>query len=217
MLGIPVTKRQAPWLVDAFRAYKLRRTDDEIADQIRKSHETKMARYGTLILNRGDGLSWKAGWREVAGRRIFFRSMWEANWGRYLQWLKDRGGIVEWEHEPETFWFEKIRRGTRSYLPDFRVTERNGSIVYHEVKGWMDDRSKTKIARMARYHPKVKLIVIEKKQYHSVGDALGKIIPEWETKVRAPAPIRVIPPPVAISPKPRVACKVEWWRIAPVS
>ena len=90
------------------------------------------------------------------------------------------GEIKKWEHEPETFWFESIMRGCRSYLPDFRVTENNGSIVYHEVKGWMDARSKTKIKRMAKYHPDVKLIVIDSKAYNALAKQMSKSIVGWE-------------------------------------
>src|SRR5690606_8292944 len=61
--------------------------------------------------------------RGSQGRRsdlgnIFFRSSWEANYARYLNFLKSQGHIYKWEFEPDTFWFESIRRGVRSYLPD---------------------------------------------------------------------------------------------------
>jgi hypothetical protein len=123
---------------------------------------------------------WQSGWREIAGRRCFFRSRWEANYARYLEWLKAQGAIAEWEYEPQTFWFEKIRRGTRSYLPDFRVTENNGSVAYHEVKGWMDAKSRTKIKRMAIYHKEVRLIVVPAKTYRSMNVDLCRLVPEWE-------------------------------------
>lgn len=125
-------------------------------------------------------LTWKAAWREIGGQRNYFRSAWEANYARYLEWLKGRGLIVSWKHEPETFWFEAIKRGCRSYLPDFVVVERDGSFVYHEVKGWMDDRSKTKIKRMAKYHPAVKLIVIDSKNYKAIAKTVSRMIPGWE-------------------------------------
>lgn len=124
--------------------------------------------------------SWKAAWREVGGKRIFFRSRWEANYARYLEWLRVRGEIQSWEHEPETFWFEGIRRGAMSYLPDFKVTENSGAVAWHEVKGWMDSRSKTKIARMARYFPKVRLIVIDSKSYKSIARQMAPMIDGWE-------------------------------------
>lgn len=102
----------------------------------------------------------KAAWATIGGKRCFFRSSWELLYARYLEFLKMKGEIIEWEYEPDTFWFEQIRRGVRSYKPDFKVTTRTRS-EYHEVKGWMDPKSKTKIDRMARYYPEIKLIVVD--------------------------------------------------------
>jgi hypothetical protein len=123
--------------------------------------------------------SWKAAWHEIGGTRKYYRSRWEANYAYYLQWLKERGEILDWKHEPKVFWFEGVKRGTVSYLPDFCVTEKDGSEAYHEVKGWMDDRSKTKIRRMAKYHPDVKLIVIDKKAYEALRKTVSKIVLGW--------------------------------------
>jgi hypothetical protein len=125
-------------------------------------------------------VSWKQGWREVGGQRIYFRSSWEANYARYLEWLRIRGEIIEWKHEPETFWFEKIRRGTRSYLPDFRVVERGGAVHYHEVKGWMDAGSKTKLKRMAIYHPHISMILIDRGAYKAIAKVMKPILDGWE-------------------------------------
>ncbi len=124
--------------------------------------------------------SWKCGWREIGGIKKYYRSAWEANYAHYLEWLRIRGEIISWEHEPETFWFEGIKRGTMSYLPDFRVVEKNGEIRYHEVKGWMDARSRTTIARMAKYHPKIQLIVIDGKAYRGIAKIMKPIIGSWE-------------------------------------
>jgi hypothetical protein len=132
------------------------------------------------VTNR-DAASWKAGWREIGGKRNYYRSRWEANYARYLQWLQDRGEIIGWEHEPETFWFDGIKRGCVSYLPDFRVIERNGTVEYHEVKGWMDERSLTKIRRMAKYHPAVVLIVIDAPQYRAIARDAAVLIDGWES------------------------------------
>lgn len=123
---------------------------------------------------------WKAGWRTIGETNKYYRSGWEANYAYYLQWLKDNKQIQSWAHEPKTFWFEDIKRGCRSYLPDFLVVENNGNEVYHEVKGWMDSKSKTKIKRMAKYHPSVKLIVINKKQLDAIYKSLGSAIHGWE-------------------------------------
>jgi hypothetical protein len=124
--------------------------------------------------------TWKAGWREIGGQRAYFRSRWEANYARYLQWLKEAGQIQSWEHEPKTFWFDGVRRGAVSYLPDFAVVEKTGETVYHEVKGWMDAASKTKIKRMAKYHPEIKLIVVDGKSYKSILKNVGRMIVGWE-------------------------------------
>lgn len=125
---------------------------------------------------------WRAGWREVGGKRIYFRSRWEANYGRYLQFLLERGEIQSWEHEPETFWFEKIKRGVRSYLPDFRVVERDGVSRLHEVKGWMDSRSRTTLSRMAKYHPQETIVLIGAKEYRKIEAAMSGVIADWEAK-----------------------------------
>lgn len=148
------------------------------ASRLMKGLKTKAAN-GTLVNPRPQA-SWKAGWREVGGQRCYFRSAWEANYARYLQFLLEKDQIAKWEHEPETFWFESIKRGCRSYLPDFRVTERNGEKVFHEVKGWMDARSKTKINRMRIYHPAVKLIVIDAKAYSVIKKSVSSLIHGWE-------------------------------------
>ncbi|WP_308718978.1 hypothetical protein [Komagataeibacter xylinus] len=146
---------------------------------------------GTLYPSRRAS-SWKAGWREIGGKRIYFRSAWEANFARYLNWLQEKGEISEWEHEPETFWFDQpkktidgkrlggIRRGVVSYLPDFVVTELPGSLTYYEVKGWMDAKSKTKIARMRLYYPEISLRVIDGKSYADLKKKMSMIIPGWE-------------------------------------
>jgi hypothetical protein len=153
-------------------------TDDQRAEQTMRQMKAKAAKGG--LVSARPSATWKAGWREVGGQRCYFRSRWEANYARYLEWLRSQGEVSAWEHEPETFWFEKIKRGCRSYLPDFRVTEKCGNVVYHEVKGWMDDRSKTKIKRMAIYHPHITLVVIERNQYEEIRRKLGALIEGWE-------------------------------------
>lgn len=124
--------------------------------------------------------TWKQGWREVAGRRIYFRSRWEYNYALYLEWLRGKGQLRTWEHEPETFWFEAVRRGVRSYLPDFKVTDNEGRVYFVEVKGWMDPRSKTKLKRMAKYHPEIDLRLVDAKAYGRLAKQVSGYIPEWE-------------------------------------
>lgn len=130
--------------------------------------------------------SWKAAWRDIGDRRIFARSRWEANYARFLEFRKSQKEILDWEHEGETFWFEKIRRGCRSYLPDFTVTLLDGTKEYHEVKGWMDARSKTKLKRMAKYHPTIQIKLVQK-DWFQANKNLAKILPGWESATDASA------------------------------
>ena len=114
----------------------------------------------------------------IGGITFFARSTYEANIAAYFEYLKGAGEIIRWEHEPHTFWFEKIRRGTRSYLPDFRITRKDGSQYYVEVKGWMDPKSRTKLKRMAKYYPKVELQLIDHDRYAEIKKA-SKFIKDW--------------------------------------
>ncbi len=110
------------------------------------------------------------GKREDLGN-IFFRSAWEANYARYLNFAN-----IKWEYEPKTFWFEGIKRGCRSYTPDFYLPEEDR---YVEVKGWMDKNSRTKLKRMAKYYPTINIELIDKKRYQKIAE-WKKIIPGWE-------------------------------------
>lgn len=121
----------------------------------------------------------RGGRREDLGG-LYVRSAWEANYARYLNWLQMQGEIRGWEFEPDTFEFHRIKRGTRFYTPDFKVTNKDGSVEYHEVKGWMDPASKTKLARMARYYPEVKIILIDGPVYRTLTKQLRGLIPTWE-------------------------------------
>jgi len=118
------------------------------------------------------------GKRGRGGRRAdlgdrYFRSRYEANYARYLNWAK-----IPWEYENKTFWFEGIQKGNRSYTPDFWLPSKN---VYNEVKGWMDPASKTKLDRMKRYFPEIKVIVIGADWFREAErQHLCSMIPGWE-------------------------------------
>src|SRR3954469_4520496 len=108
--------------------------------------------------------------RPVGVRGIRYRSKMEANYAAYLSWLQKVGQIRDWDYEPTTFWFTPdshaacnlglngVRRGVTSYKPDFRIRsvptpKMPGGVEWHEVKGFADSRSRTALARMARYYP----------------------------------------------------------------
>lgn len=124
--------------------------------------------------------SWKSEWRTIGNQKKFFRSRWEANYARYLEFLRMNGNISGWEHEPKTFWFLSIKRGARSYLPDFKVINQDGSHYWVEVKGWMDKRSKTKIKRFAKYYPEEKLEIVGVSWFKKNAPILRGVLNGWE-------------------------------------
>lgn len=119
----------------------------------------------------------KGGTREDLG--IYVRSSWEANYARYLNFLKERGFIHDWDFETDIFYFEKIKRGIRSYTPDFKVWKTENEYEYHEVKGYMDPKSLTKLERMNKFYPREKIYVIGQEEYKEI-KKLSVFIENWE-------------------------------------
>lgn len=162
------------------RAYVLgltrqnRKLSQKMRDDVSKRQVARLAT-GTQAFERVRGRHMgksTAGHREDLGGR-YFRSRWEANYARFLNYSG-----TKWDYEVKTFWFEKIKRGVRSYTPDFYLPAED---VFHEVKGWMDKKSATKLKRMRIYHPKVKVHVIGKEFFASATkQGLCRIIPGWE-------------------------------------
>lgn len=111
----------------------------------------------------------------MSGRRkdlgdIFFRSKAEANYARYLNFLR-----IKWQYEPKTFDFAKIRRGCVSYKPDFYLPEEDRWI---EVKGWFDAKSKTKLKRFKIYYPEeYKKLTVVLQSRKAIGVVAGLGIP----------------------------------------
>lgn len=110
----------------------------------------------------------KRGYFEINGNKMFFRSKWEANYALYLTFLLKQRKIKEWLYEKDVFIFHNVKFGTRSYRPDFKIINNNNSVEYHEVKGWHTPKSKTQLKRMTLYYPKIKLILIDRKQYQAL-------------------------------------------------
>lgn len=116
----------------------------------------------------------------------YFRSAWEANIARYLNWLTAQGEVAAWEYEPETFRFDKITRGTVSYTPDFRVTYPDGRHEWWEVKGFRHQRGETAMRRFARYYPTEaeRLVLVDADAYRGIASTFQPLCPTWETPSR---------------------------------
>jgi hypothetical protein len=109
----------------------------------------------------------------------FFRSSWEANYARYLNWMLGRGEIHSWAYEAKTFYFKND--GIRSYLPDFEIIDQAGSQPrYVEIKGWMDCKSVKKLELMGTHYPEIRLEIIGEKEYRQLENMSG--IPGWERR-----------------------------------
>lgn len=85
----------------------------------------------------------RAGFRDDIG--VTVRSGWEAN---ICRWFNHQG--IVWEYEPRVFYFDTMRRGARSYLPDFWLPELD---IWVEVKGRLKSTDKTKLKRFKKFCP----------------------------------------------------------------
>jgi hypothetical protein len=121
---------------------------------------------------------WK-GWLEIGGKKFYAKSLYEKRFALYLEFQKKYKHIADWDYEPETFWFDGIKRGTNNYKPDFKITFNTGAVEYIEVKGYETDKDRTKYKRMAKYHPLVKLRVIGKPWFAENGRKLKGILQGW--------------------------------------
>lgn len=75
----------------------------------------------------------------------FFRSSWEANVARILNYLN-----IEWEYEVKRFVFESDNEfGVDSYQPDFYLPKLN---LWIEIKGWLDEKSKIRLELFKEYY-----------------------------------------------------------------
>lgn len=137
-----------------------------------------MSRAGkTTVVRR---INSQAGWRVIGGQRIYCRSKMEANYGRVLEFQRKSGLIAAWFHEKTTYWFEGIRRGCVSYLPDYDIVENDGGFRHDEVKGYMDKKSATKLKRMKKYYPDVIVRLIGKGEMAGYKRTMSKLIKDWE-------------------------------------
>ena len=134
--------------------------------------------------------------RTAIGKRkdldgLFVRSAWEANFLRYLKYNN-----IEYFYEPKVFYFEGIKHGTVSYLPDIYLPETD---EYIEIKGQLTSQGRTAVNRFFKYFPeeaaKLKAVTggpntkasqfFEKHgvpiyAYMNDLNKLKKIIPNWE-------------------------------------
>lgn len=111
----------------------------------------------------------------------YMRSSWEFNFARYLNY---KG--LKWEYEAETFDFTQFGYTKRpfSYLPDFKVTNPDGTFTYYEIKGREKAQDRSKWKRLKKHYPEIELIVIGSDAYKELEKTYGPRIPKWEYRER---------------------------------
>lgn len=120
----------------------------------------------------------KAGAKGKKRNGVYYRSKWEYNVSLWLDELKRRGEIIEWCYEKTEFEFP-VKRGTRFYKPDFKITEVDKS-YFIEVKGFLDTKSITALTRMGKYYPQVMVLLMDKKRYSEIESEFS-ILEGWES------------------------------------
>lgn len=122
------------------------------------------------------------GWREIGGKRYYFRSLWEINFAHYLEFLKKRDMITDWQYEPQIFAFPKdaYKAGPFYYCPDFFVTYPNGKHSWQEVKGYLTSAAKQKTKRFKKHFPDEELFIVGAAEMKQIRE-FRNLIPNWES------------------------------------
>jgi hypothetical protein len=98
---------------------------------------------------------------------MYFRSSWEANFARYLNFYNRL-----WEYETDTF---ELTNGM-SYTPDFKI----GNCHYVEIKGWMTEKAKEKLSLFKEEYPYVRIDLLTRNEYRELYSHYSTLIEEWE-------------------------------------
>lgn len=119
-----------------------------------------------------------AGHFTIGGKTYYFRSLLERRWACVLELCKRFSPLSEvvlgyairdWFYEPRKFSFDSANiknglkgksRGVLDYRVDFQIVKKGGKIVWHETKGYMNGKSRTKLRCMHKYYPRVDIAVV---------------------------------------------------------
>lgn len=101
-------------------------------------------------------------------------SNYEYDYALYLDWLYNQHKITGWLRNITPFYFSReidthTKAGTQSYcIPDFLIFNLDGTYQIHEVKGWMNERSKAVHEQFLRDYPNLNYKVIGKDEILSL-------------------------------------------------
>jgi len=95
-----------------------------------------------------------------------FKSKHESKFAVWLERSVELCYIKSWAYEPQTFIFDWIQCGTRSYCPDFCVNWFDAPdkpathAIWYECKTYIVKRDNTKWRRLLKLHPDLKLVIV---------------------------------------------------------
>ena len=98
-------------------------------------------------------------WVDALGRTWVFKSRWELAYAQHL----DAQGLI-WDYEARKFGL----RVCSCYTPDF-VVDVGGVDEYHEVKGWLDDRTIARMQEFVRTYPARHLVLVGPRELVDLG------------------------------------------------
>jgi transposase len=133
--------------------YKNGLTGDEIADKYNVGRGViyYCLRKYNVKTRTGWGRFKTEKWVDKKDRVFVFKSDWELKYANYLDEQE-----LDWEYEPTKF----ILKECRFYTPDFQVVNYYGEVEYHEVKGWLDEATTSRLFEFVREYPKIVLRII---------------------------------------------------------
>jgi hypothetical protein len=183
MLGKKHTAETRAKMAAGWRRWWDSRTAEDEQARIEQMLATRVARHGRgSAVPREINYSYARRGRRPDLGNTFFRSAWEANYARYLNFLISIGNIRSWQYEPRTFVFPGRTRGVLSYTPDFLVVDtENGWERYHEIKGKWTDRFLQQLDLIERFYPEAEpLVIVDADDYRSLDRWARTRIPGWE-------------------------------------
>ena len=169
---------------------RMSKTHVELAASMSYEEKYNIAMKGvqTRLENGGYSTTDNAYSRCNGGRREdlnnhYFRSAWEANVARILNYLN-----IKWEYEPKRFFFVGENLEVLSYQPDFYLPELNKWI---EVKGWWDKNSKERLRLFAeQYQEENKNLVVIDESFYNLLRYQYFSLSHWEDKTKSIKPYR---------------------------
>jgi len=101
----------------------------------------------------------------------YVRSSWEADFARILKLHN-----LKYKYEPQTFSLIKQNREILHYTPDFYVKSNN---TYYEIKGWLHDLDKEKMALFQAQYPQYNFVLISATKFAEFALRYKNLI-QWE-------------------------------------